>query len=475
MADGTGHEMMDAFDSATLNAAAVGAAGADMVPRSFDYTDLTVLSDGSDNDRDATAGLPTFKAKVAVMHDLPPALPEAESFAEVYSCGSTAQTTKVEPLQTQTSLHTEVQVTVSGASREIIYIDSSGEESEENYESERNDDSERNDESDEDYESERNDENEKSDESYEDDDNDRNDEDASSPIRRLTLEESCCDMPNSRHRAIPISDICAPETTHAAIFVATQNATVETESSEDNVPLAILRRNRLGNKHKMRDNQVTKLTLVNRPTSPPKLSPKRRRQSRIFDSDAFDAAIYIQSELQPPPGVKVPRPTKASSAFPPDARIFVPANPAIHGPVVRSKKWWKDKRREIRDRPKRKTWFGKVTQRMRWLYNKQMAAEAKRQAPVRGAAGRRTRQDPQPAAYKRIIDFGDVPADRLPADVLSTPGWAKACEWQRKMREQDVAMERQVEHICMEFLLGGRPLYLYSTFGRLEMVQTTAA
>ncbi len=242
------------------------------------------------------------------------------------------------------------------------------------------------------------------------------------------------------------ADICSTTKTRTTIFVGGHNPNAENESSEDNIPLALLRRNRIRNKRRLSNDEETKLAIVNRPTPAVRKSFAARKSSKDFDSDAFDAMIYRQSEMQPPPGVSIPRAATASSAAPRDDRTFVFANPAIHGSVVRTEKWWKDKAREIRSRPNRKRWFGKPAERMRWLHNKKVEEEMKRQAQTKGSTGRKARQDPQPAGYKRAMDFGDVPEDQLSQEVLSNPAWVKACEWHRKMREEEVALSREVEH-----------------------------
>ncbi|TQV94256.1 hypothetical protein IF1G_07135 [Cordyceps javanica] len=378
--------------------------GAASVPRSFHHADLIISSD--DSDQDANADKLPIMAQVAVTDDVPP-VPSVESCTSLYSCGlelPTAQTKLLSPGQSKQPQR-DFQAPKTAASREVIYIDST-------------------------------------------DESERDDVDACTPIRRLTLHESSFDMPTSKAPATSVERVCSPKKTHATLFVRPQNASVETESSEDNIPLALLRERRLRNKRMRSCDEATDFALLNRPMTRLRQSVTARSQRRDFDSDAFDAMIYGQSRNKPPPGVSIPRPTKAMYVAPHDTRVFVSANPAIHGPVVRSDSWWKDKAKEIQKRPKRKQWFGKVTQRMRWLYQKQMVEEVKRHdARTRSsAAARQTRPEPQPAAYRRIMDFGDVPENQLPPDLLSNRAWVKGCAWFRKMREEDAAMRREVEH-----------------------------
>ncbi|KAJ4144440.1 hypothetical protein LMH87_003322 [Akanthomyces muscarius] len=528
IADDTAQDPNEMYDGDTRDA------GAASVPRLFDYTDLTILSD--DSDQDAAVDLPVVRAAA---HDEPLVSPEAESSMDGYLDAIAPLETKAERFSTPKRPRTGIHVTNTGVRREIIFIESS-------------------------------------------DEGESGDEDAYSPISRLTLAEASFDVPSSeRHgtsaediyspaqvapfdgtdnesaengssfdtsaseshatrstlenasfdmppskplatsvghirspksrQATPLvssihpsaesessgdniplavlrkeasfrvptvvpnessedniplatlrkeassrvptlvpqvisEDICSSTRTQTTTFLNNHKVSADNESSEDNVPLSVLRKNRLGNKRRLSDDEETEFAIVNRPTPAVRRSTTTRSQTKAFDSDAFDAMIYRQSERQPPFGVSVPRPTAASSAGPRDSRVFVHANPAIHAPVVRTEKWLKDKAREIRSRPNRKKWFGRPAKRLRWLYNKQMEDKMKRQTQNNGSAGRKMRQDPQPAGYKRVMDFGDVPQDRLPPVVLNNPAWVKACKWTRQMRDEDVALSREVEH-----------------------------
>ncbi|KAM3501114.1 hypothetical protein MY10362_005814 [Beauveria mimosiformis] len=428
----------------------VGAAGATTAPRSFEITDLTLSSDESD--AAATTDSPTTNKRWGMI-DAPPVLYKVRSSTSAYTRGLAPPVGKKEHPSTPKKLRTQILVSGTGASRtgtsrEIIYIESSDEEEERH-------------------------------------------SDACSPIRSQALEESSFNMPTSKPRGISIDDICSPRSPQAA-FIDNNNASAEDESSFDmpiseprttsvedicspkttqapsplfdessasaeneppknNVAVAVLRRTHISNKRKLSESSdKTDSAVVNQPTRALRQFVAIRGPPKRFDSDAFDAMIYCQSETQPPPSLAISRPAMASSAGPAasnapphDDRVFISANPAIHGPVERSDKWWKDKALEIRKRPKRKQWFGKPAERMRWLCTTQQQEEAKRRAQPRG---RQTRQDPLPASYKRVMDFGDVSEDQLPTDVRSNPGWVRACAWMRSMREQDAALHRGVEY-----------------------------
>ncbi|PQK14383.1 hypothetical protein BB8028_0004g13130 [Beauveria bassiana] len=428
----------------------VGAVGVTSAPRSFDLTNVILSSDESD--AAATTDSPTVK-KRSDMIDAPPDLYKVGGSTSGYTRGLAPPAEKKEPPSTPKKLPTQISVSDTGASRigtsrEPIYIDSSDEENQRH-------------------------------------------SNACSPIRSQALEESSFDMPTSKPRGIsiddicsprspratsidknnasaedessydmPISepratsveDICSPETTQAPSPLFDKcNASAENEPPKNNVAVAVLRRTHVSNKRKFSESSdKTDSAVVNQPTRAPRQFAAIRGQPKRFDSDAFDAMIYCQSETQPPPGLAISRPPMTSSAgpagtnaFPHDDRVFVSANPAIHGPVERSDKWWKDKTLEIRKRPRRKQWFGKAAERMRWLRTTQQEEEAKRRAQPRG---RQTRQDPLPASYKRVMDFGDVSEDQLPTDVRNNPGWAGACAWMRSMREEDAALHRGVEY-----------------------------
>ncbi|KAM3510545.1 hypothetical protein MY11210_005798 [Beauveria gryllotalpidicola] len=446
MADEAEYEIRVMSDTTTIH---VGAAGATSAPRSFEIIDLTLSSDESD--AAITTDSPTAEAKGWDMIDAPPVSYKVESSTSGYSCGLAPPAGKVVCPPTPKNLRTQILVSDTGASRigtsrEIIYIDNSDEEEEHH-------------------------------------------SDACSP-RSQAPEESSFPMPASKPRGMSIDDICSPRSPQAT-FVDNNNASAEDESSfhmpisepritsvedicspkttqipsplfgrrnasaengppENHVALAVLRRTHISNKRKLGESSdKTESAIVNQPKRAPRQFAAMRRQPKRFDSDAFDAMIYCQSETQPPPNLAISRPATASSAGPAasnapphDDRVFVSANPAIHGPVERSDKWWKDKAMEIRKRPKRKHWFGKPAERMRWLCTMQQE-EAKRRAQPRG---RQTRRDPRPAGYKRVMDFGDVSEDQLPTDVRSNPDWARACAWMRSMREEDVALRRGVEY-----------------------------
>lgn len=164
-------------------------------------------------------------------------------------------------------------------------------------------------------------------------------------------------------------------------------------------------------------------------------------RAHIFDSEAFDNMIYRQSTLRPPPGVSVQAPPRPKTPVQPssieDRGQFLAINPAIHYPYKRSEEWYKEKALAIQARRGRKAWFGKVIERRRWLRAKEKAEDERN-----AATQKPTRIDPQPWSYDRIIDFGDVPEEELPDDVLQNPAWVKACAWHRENQAKRVFRER---------------------------------
>ncbi|KAL6807140.1 hypothetical protein GGI42DRAFT_268772 [Trichoderma sp. SZMC 28013] len=167
----------------------------------------------------------------------------------------------------------------------------------------------------------------------------------------------------------------------------------------------------------------------------------RAPKAHVFDSEAFDTMIYRQSTLRPPPGVSVQAPPRPKTPVqqPPieDRGQYLPINPAIHYPYNRSEEWYKEKAVAIQARRGRKAWFGKVIERRRWLRAKEKAEDERN-----AATPKPTRIDPQPWSYDRIIDFGDVPEEELPEDVLQNPAWVKACAWHRENQAKRVLRDR---------------------------------
>ncbi|PHH88600.1 hypothetical protein CDD83_7327 [Cordyceps sp. RAO-2017] len=168
-----------------------------------------------------------------------------------------------------------------------------------------------------------------------------------------------------------------------------------------------------------------------------------RLKARVFDSAAFDAAIYRQSEaIRPPAEVAVPsrpkqRPSRPSSE---DQRMYIHANPAIHSSHNRSGEWFKAKALEMQRRGRRKAWFGKVVERQRWL----RAQQRSQRTVVNGSKFAQRLTTPQPWTYSRPVDFGDVPESQLPQDVLQNPAWRKACAWHREMHRVRHLRQREV-------------------------------
>lgn len=180
------------------------------------------------------------------------------------------------------------------------------------------------------------------------------------------------------------------------------------------------------------------------------LSTAKRRD---FDSEAFDAMIYRQSSLRPPPGVpkqSAARPkTPAQVPSTGDQRKYLAVNPAIHLTHYRSDEWFKQKALEIQSRGGRKAWFGKVIERRRWIRAKERAEEEKQKA-AKMSNKKPKRVDPQPWSYNRIMDFGDVPEEELPEDVLQNPAWVKACAWHRENEAKRVLRDRAAKEAHRE-------------------------
>lgn len=183
-----------------------------------------------------------------------------------------------------------------------------------------------------------------------------------------------------------------------------------------------------------------------------KYEARRKKMLAAFDSAAFDACIYQQSDLRPPPGVVIPsRATrkakaKASSEEP---LLFLPVNPAIHRMHNRSQDWYKKKCQEIKRRPRRKAWFGKVLERQRWL--QVMEAKLDEECEQARLAGKEPPfRPPQPRTHKRILDFGDVPEEELPEDVRNNPAWLKACAWHRETMNRALQRQHQVNKTTEE-------------------------
>lgn len=182
---------------------------------------------------------------------------------------------------------------------------------------------------------------------------------------------------------------------------------------------------------------------------------EQRREEKLanFNSNAFDALIYEQSNLHPPSGVTVPTrsPKRAVAMAPadPSKRLALPVNPAIHRMHRRPEAWSRKKSKEIADRGGRKQWFGKVHERRRFLQAQNDAFEKERRE-AQQAGKIPPRRDPQPRAHKRRMDFGDVPDEELPEDVQSNPAWMKAVAWLRSSREQKMQRERRLQRSALE-------------------------
>ncbi|KAM0458922.1 hypothetical protein ACHAO4_002310 [Trichoderma viride] len=176
---------------------------------------------------------------------------------------------------------------------------------------------------------------------------------------------------------------------------------------------------------------------------------RKKDKVHVFDSEAFDAMIYRQSTLRPPPGVASQAPARPKTPVKKPSvkyqRQYLPINPAIHLPIKRSEEWHTKKALEIQARGRRKAWFGKVIERRRWLRAKEKAEEDERNA-AKESNQKPLRIDPQPWSYNRVIDFGDVPHEELPEDVLQNPAWAKACAWHRENHAKRIFRERAAKN-----------------------------
>lgn len=74
------------------------------------------------------------------------------------------------------------------------------------------------------------------------------------------------------------------------------------------------------------------------------------------------------------------------------------------------------------------------------------------------------RADPEPGAYRRPLDFGDVPESKLPEKVRQNPDWLKACEWfrqQQNLRDMRLRESKRCEQEANEYYMilsqGGIP------------------
>jgi hypothetical protein len=172
--------------------------------------------------------------------------------------------------------------------------------------------------------------------------------------------------------------------------------------------------------------------------------------SASFDSIAFDVSIYQQDEAgSPPPGVSLPN-ARSTPPIPQnsDRMLYLHINPLVHRPYTRSQEWSARKATEIHMRPRRKHWFGKAAERQRWVWSQIEANESRH-------PGESTRRDPQPWTYDRPLDYGDVPPEKLPQDVLDNPAWVKACAWHRETQQMEylrrAERQRQAEQTRQYF------------------------
>ncbi|KAI9167606.1 hypothetical protein HJFPF1_03738 [Paramyrothecium foliicola] len=166
--------------------------------------------------------------------------------------------------------------------------------------------------------------------------------------------------------------------------------------------------------------------------------PRQKANVTPFDSDTFDALIYQQEGASSPPkGLSLPKIRKA--LVPPpvnDEQTYLHINPVIHRPYRRSQGWIDGKAKEIQTRTTRKKWFGRAADRQRWVW-------AQKQPKGVNNVDKVARQDPQPWSYNRPLDYGDLPTESLPQDVLQNAAWTKACAWHRDVRQMDYLRRRE--------------------------------
>ncbi|KAM0552580.1 hypothetical protein ACHAPJ_007909 [Fusarium lateritium] len=180
-----------------------------------------------------------------------------------------------------------------------------------------------------------------------------------------------------------------------------------------------------------------------------KAEARRKRLLARFDSAAFDSLIYRQSNLRPPAGVGVRRTVGKGLASSEGKQLFLPVNPAIHKMHKRSQTWYRKKCEEIRRRPGRKAWFGKVVERRRWIQDEEVKLEKQRQQ-AQFAGTMPPFKQPQPLGVKRVLDFGDVPEEELPDYVRKNPAWLKACAWHRECQSQAMLHQRRIDRSTEE-------------------------
>ncbi|KFH41088.1 hypothetical protein ACRE_082140 [Hapsidospora chrysogenum ATCC 11550] len=199
--------------------------------------------------------------------------------------------------------------------------------------------------------------------------------------------------------------------------------------------------------------KTTGVVNATRETSTSKAEANRRARVAKFDSAAFDSQIYAQEVcLSAPEGVASypPHDIRDRSDY---GRVFLRTNPAIHGMHTRSEEWYRRKAAEIQARPRRKAWFGKVTQRQRWLRSRE-----KKMSQVESTDGLAEassfREEPQPRGHRHRPDLVGVPEAELPADVKESAAWAKACvrfrsDMETKRKMENTYLRKQLEQRTM--------------------------
>ncbi|KID87228.1 hypothetical protein MGU_05638 [Metarhizium guizhouense ARSEF 977] len=196
--------------------------------------------------------------------------------------------------------------------------------------------------------------------------------------------------------------------------------------------------------------------------TPAEIAVQMKVKSVQFDSSAFDTALYQQPNAAPPPtGVVIGPRIENKPPLSEGQTTYIYANPAIHGMHNRSEAWYEKKALEIQLRGGRKFWFGKVSARLRWLQRKRIRSS---KAQDVNCDQMPERADPEPGAYRRPLDFGDVPESKLPEKVRQNPDWLKACEWfrqQQNLRDMRLRESKRCEQEANEYYMilsqGGIP------------------
>jgi hypothetical protein len=166
-----------------------------------------------------------------------------------------------------------------------------------------------------------------------------------------------------------------------------------------------------------------------------------------FDAQNFDMLIYGQDGAsQPPAGVSLPETAMPSPVASSEShRLYLAIDPRIHWAHNKTEAWYNRKIEEIKARGGRKRWFGKTTERIRYMNRKEQENHLAYSQAL--SAGNPAYKEPKPWTFNRPIDFGDVPEIKLPSYVKDNPSWVRACAWMRQCREMSTIRHRQIERL----------------------------